>query len=67
VRGGSFYQDTPDSFRSAERYHDHPDFRYYRYGLRLVMNMANAECQANAAGSPQTPHRPGHQRTPARN
>jgi len=67
VRGGSFYQDTPDSFRSAERYHDHPDFRYYRYGLRLVMNMANAECQANAAGSPQTPHRLGHQRTLARN
>jgi formylglycine-generating enzyme required for sulfatase activity len=36
LRGGSFYQDTPDSFRSADRYHDHPDFRYYRYGLRLV-------------------------------
>ena len=37
LRGGSFYEDHPDSFRCADRYQDHPDFRYYRYGLRLVM------------------------------
>ena len=36
VRGGSFYEDTPDFFRCADRYHDHPDYRYYRYGLRVV-------------------------------
>ena len=36
LRGGSFYEDFPDSFRCADRYHDHPDFRYYRYGLRVA-------------------------------
>jgi len=40
LRGGSFYEDMPDSFRCADRYQDHPDFRYYRYGLRLVMTVA---------------------------
>jgi len=40
LRGGSFYEDRPDSFRCADRYQDHPDFRYYRYGLRLVMTPA---------------------------
>ena len=40
LRGGSFYEDTPDSFRCADRYQDHPDFRYYRYGLRVVRTLA---------------------------
>jgi hypothetical protein len=40
LRGGSFYEDMPDSFRCDDRYQDHPDFRYYRYGLRLVLTVA---------------------------
>ena len=40
LRGGSFYDDHPDYFRCADRYRDHPDFRYYRYGLRIVRSPA---------------------------
>ena len=40
LRGGSFYCGTPDYFRCSDRYQDHPDFRCYRYGLRVVMTSA---------------------------
>jgi len=39
LRGGSFYDDLPDYFRCADRYHDHPDFRYYRYGFRVTRTL----------------------------
>ena len=39
LRGGSFYCGTPDYFRCADRYQDHPEFRYYRYGLRVVRTL----------------------------
>ena len=35
LRGGSFYSGTPDFFRCADRYHDHPVYHYYRYGFRV--------------------------------
>ncbi|NQU24287.1 MAG: formylglycine-generating enzyme family protein [Candidatus Nealsonbacteria bacterium] len=40
LRGGSFYDDLPDYFRCSDRYHDHPGFRYYRYGIRVAGNLA---------------------------
>lgn len=40
LRGGSFYDDTPDYFRSSDRYHDHPEYRYYRYGFRVAAAIA---------------------------
>jgi formylglycine-generating enzyme required for sulfatase activity len=36
LRGGSFYDDLPDYFRCADRYHDHPGYHYYRYGFRVA-------------------------------
>jgi len=38
TRGGSFYDGPPDYFRCSDRYHDHPDFHYYRYGIRVTGN-----------------------------
>ncbi len=40
LRGGSFYGGTPDYFRCADRYHDHPGFHYYRYGFRVAGNLS---------------------------
>ena len=28
----------PDYFRCSDCYHDHPDFHYYRYGIRVTGN-----------------------------
>lgn len=41
TRGGSFYDDQADYFRSSDRYHDHPDFHYYRYGIRVAGNISH--------------------------
>jgi len=38
LRGGSFYDDSPDYFRCADRYHDHPGYRYYSYGFRVAVH-----------------------------
>jgi formylglycine-generating enzyme required for sulfatase activity len=40
LRGGSFYDDLPDYFRCADRYHDHPGYRYYRYGFRVARTLS---------------------------
>jgi formylglycine-generating enzyme required for sulfatase activity len=38
TRGGSFYDGSVDYLRCSDRYHDHPDFHYYRYGIRVTGN-----------------------------
>jgi formylglycine-generating enzyme required for sulfatase activity len=43
LRGGSFYDYLPDYFRCSDRYHDHPGFHYYRYGLRPAGNILESK------------------------